>query len=352
MSAKSQSRYYPTLDLWKYICSILVLVIHTFPMSFNYWLDGATGVVTRLANPSFFTISGFLLFDRIMQKPEESRKTVGKQIKRIAILYLIWSVFYYLIQLPENIENGNVSSADYWLKTFFLKGSVHYFWFFPALIIGILISYALYKARLSPEKMVVIGVVVLVIGCMISTYKSLFTGVPVFNSVYNNFLKHITAKNGLFFGFPYIALGYYLADRNRKKESSSENKVINRWLIGALVSMAMLGCESLIVTRKLHPDETYLWIFVYPMIFCTINWLLSCSLMKDKDLRLFGKISSFTYAFQYVPITYTNKLFEKLGFEAWYRGILLLIISIIACNLVAIVVIKLSEKYKVLRYIY
>ena len=206
MSTNNHSHYYPTLDIWKYICNILVLVIHTFPMEFNYWLDGATGVVTRLANPSFFTISGFLLFDRIIQKPEESEKIVVKQIKRIFILYLLWSIFYYTIMLPENIENGNASSINYWIKTFFLKGSVHYFWFFPALIIGIGITYLLYKTRISPSKIAIIGIIALFIGCIFSTYKSLFMGISTFNTVYVYFFKYITAKNGIFFGFPYISL--------------------------------------------------------------------------------------------------------------------------------------------------
>lgn len=350
--SNTKSRYYPTLDLWKYICSILVLVIHTFPFSFNYWLDGAAGVITRFANPSFFTISGFLLFGRVIQSPENAEKTVAKQIKRILILYMIWSVFYYLLLLPQNIENGNAKDVTYWLNTFFLKGSVHYFWFFPALIVGIIITYMLYKLKLSTKKILIIGAAVLFIGCMISTYKSLFMGIPAFKTVYNNLLKYITAKNGLFFGFPYIALGYYLADRNSKQESSKETRAINRYLIGTVVFMGVLGCESLLVSKKLHPNETYLWISVFPMIFCMISWLISCPLMKNKDFRLLGKISSFTYAFQYIPITLTNNLFDKMGFDAWYRGILLLIICIVMCNLAALIVIKLSEKIKLLKYIY
>lgn len=345
-------KYYPMLDLWKYICSILVLVIHTFPMSFNYWLDGATGIVTRFANPSFFTISGFLLFGRILQKTDESSHIVRKQIKRIFILYGLWSIFYIIILLPENISNGNIASVSYWTNSLLLKGVVHYFWFFPALMVGILITYFLFRLKISTKNIAVIGMFVLLIGCMISTYKTAFMGLSVFESVYESFIKYITAKNGIFFGFPYIAMGCYLSEKYKNSKTDKGKTKANRYFIGMCFFFVMLGCESLLVTKRLHPSETYLWIMVYPMIYCVISYFLESSLCSDNDFRLLGKISSFTYVFQYIPITLINLMFDRIGFYAWFRGIVLLICCVIVCNLVALMVIKLSVKINSLKYIY
>ena len=54
---------YPSLDLMKFICSILVVMIHITPFGEYEFLNFAIhNYVARIAVPYFFVTSGFLLF--------------------------------------------------------------------------------------------------------------------------------------------------------------------------------------------------------------------------------------------------------------------------------------------------
>ena len=66
MNTNPSSRY-DSLDLAKWICALLVIVIHTAPLSKvstigNFYF---TNVLARIAVPLFFAISGFLFFRKL-----------------------------------------------------------------------------------------------------------------------------------------------------------------------------------------------------------------------------------------------------------------------------------------------
>ncbi len=48
---------YPAVDIFKMICAILVILIHTKPFVNDFWLDNAVGIITCIAVPYFFIIS-------------------------------------------------------------------------------------------------------------------------------------------------------------------------------------------------------------------------------------------------------------------------------------------------------
>ena len=47
-----------TIDVFKFIFSILVVGIHTEPFGWNIWLDRGFGIITRLCVPFFFVVGG------------------------------------------------------------------------------------------------------------------------------------------------------------------------------------------------------------------------------------------------------------------------------------------------------
>ena len=61
-NAIKDNNQYDSVDIVKFVFSILVIGIHTSPFSFNIWLDRGFGIVTRLCVPFFFTTSAFFLF--------------------------------------------------------------------------------------------------------------------------------------------------------------------------------------------------------------------------------------------------------------------------------------------------
>lgn len=52
---------FAAVDLFKMVCAVLVMLIHTKLFENNFWLDAGGGMGTRFAIPFFFVASGYFL---------------------------------------------------------------------------------------------------------------------------------------------------------------------------------------------------------------------------------------------------------------------------------------------------
>ncbi|MDE6476119.1 MAG: acyltransferase, partial [Erysipelotrichaceae bacterium] len=96
---------YEMIDLIKYICSILVIVIHTSPglpysRPLNFFL---INIIGRIAVPFFFIANGYFMSKNLQQKGNVYFK---QYIKSLIKIYLLWSLVYLpfgIIWIQENI---------------------------------------------------------------------------------------------------------------------------------------------------------------------------------------------------------------------------------------------------------
>lgn len=100
---------YNAIDLLKFICSILVVIIHV-PLFGSYenlnTLDFVlTTYVCRLAVPFFFISSGFLIF-RKMAISNINYTAIKRYIYKILYLYILWSIIYFPVLLNSYLSNG------------------------------------------------------------------------------------------------------------------------------------------------------------------------------------------------------------------------------------------------------
>ena len=88
-----------SLDIAKFFCAILVLIIHTDPFgSCSKLLSfGFRNVVCVIAVPFFFCASGYLLAEKLgsFQNAGEQNGYMKKYLKRLAGIYLFWSAVYF-----------------------------------------------------------------------------------------------------------------------------------------------------------------------------------------------------------------------------------------------------------------
>ena len=84
-----------SVDVFRYICAILVVAIHTRPLEeLNPTLGFlAADVIPRIGVPFFFAVSGYFY----LAKLEKGEKPFRTQMKKVLGLYSTWSLFYYLI---------------------------------------------------------------------------------------------------------------------------------------------------------------------------------------------------------------------------------------------------------------
>ena len=129
-----------SIDLVKLIMAILVVGIHTEPLGFNFWLDKGFGIVTRLCVPFFFVSSAYFCWNQ---------NRVATTVKRMGILYIIWSILY----LPFDISTLKEYTIVQLLRQFFWDGNSHALWFLCGSIIGIAIVYYLLLPPINPTSM-------------------------------------------------------------------------------------------------------------------------------------------------------------------------------------------------------
>ena len=301
--------------------AFLVVGIHTEPFGFNFWLDKGFGIVTRLCVPFFFVSSASFCW---------KNNRVIETIKRLGILYIIWSLIY----LPYDIIHSKGYSVIKIIRLFFWDGNSHALWFLCGNIIGIVIVYLLLRF-LDYRIILVISVLFLLVGCFKSSWA------PIAFQIFKiQFSDVLGTRNGLFYGFPYVAMGMYLA-KNRKWEG----KPISGSIIGFAISLIALIAESMLLVVYYKTSSTILWVSVYPLtyFFFTLVCRIKIVLSEDKS-RFIRKISTLIYV--------SHGIFLIL-FSGYQYMVYFLLVSIFATAF-SVIIIKLSQRnsLRFLRYLY
>lgn len=146
-------KYNFTLDITKFVCALLVIVIHTRPFAgYSDILDFYTvNVIARIAVPLFYAISGYLFFGKLryqdgkIAKCVENRTILLKYLKRIAFIYVSWSFVYIIFQLPQWYKTGwwGKTLVKDCLASFLFNGSYYHLWYLLALLYGLPVLYLL-----------------------------------------------------------------------------------------------------------------------------------------------------------------------------------------------------------------
>ena len=224
-------------DLVKFIMSIFVVAIHAHFLKGNAIMDMLiSDVFGRIAVPFFFIAAAFFLFRH--KGEEDFGKRVGKYITRMSLFYVLCTFIY----IPAIVDwhNGKISLAK-WLKIVFFEGSYRQLWFLPALIFAVALVYLLLRAGLSTGRIFSIALPLYVIGCALhSFYNPIIKLQFVADFAIDYYTVFGTTRNGLFFGFVYIALGAYLATHSLKL------KLPAAW-IGFGASVVMIIIEVLLI---------------------------------------------------------------------------------------------------------
>ena len=133
--------YYPYLDLLKFVCCIGIVVIHTQPHSdLPEWGGKIVEKIISLPVPIFFMLSSYLFAGKIRFAAGDGIH-IKKFVKRLLILYLLWTVLLVWSWLPPFV---NTFSDDWltYLPLRFICGAPLGSWFIVSLIYGMLVVYA------------------------------------------------------------------------------------------------------------------------------------------------------------------------------------------------------------------
>lgn len=292
-------------DLVKFIMSIFVVAIHAHFMRGNAVADMLiSDVIGRIAVPFFFTAAAFFLFRHAGE--EGFGKRVAKYVTRMTVLYAVCTLIYIPAIMDWN--NGKVSLTK-WLKLIFFEGSYRQLWFLPALIFAVLLVYGLYKAGLSTKLIFAVSVPLYIIGCAFhSFYKPLINLEFIAEYAKDYYTVFGTTRNGIFFGFIYVALGALLATHSLKLKQPVA------WIGFVLSSLAVVAevliIEEFAITSKGMGMYISVFFAALFLFWLSINSPF-LSKLPSKPFKVLRKLSTVIY-FSHTLFLY---LFSELSYN-------------------------------------
>jgi hypothetical protein len=125
-------------------------------------------------------ITGYYILDRALK----DKQVLVDYTKKILKIYLLCILLY----LPINIYMGSFKNIDIItiLKDVFINGTLYHLWYFPALIVGVWITYYLVK-KLGRKKALIATILLYIIGVFGDSYY----GITIMNQITKNIYKFI-----------------------------------------------------------------------------------------------------------------------------------------------------------------
>ncbi|MBR6047964.1 MAG: acyltransferase family protein [Bacteroidaceae bacterium] len=328
---------YKSIDIAKFIASLLVIAIHSKPLN-GLGYEIIINVIARCAVPFFFIIGSFFFFSKSPDK-----KTLKKYIIRIAKLYVIWFVIDIPLTYVNRFHNDQyfVENIYKLIRSFFISSTFSGSWYLTASIEGTILVYLLSK-RLNNILIFLFCFILYILSVMFTFYSSFLP-----NDIVLWIYKHLGLLSNTFFSSSiFIILGKIIADN---KETSFHRK--NIISIGLVVSFSLALSEVIftIPYRKTIFASTDSYLSLIPLGFFIALWILSHEIVSKKSylkLRNYSTIFYFIH-FSFVWIFFfINKHYFNID------PIIIYLSTVVCCTVFAEFIINVSRipKFTWLKY--
>ena len=329
-SSKNNRNY--TVDLFKFISSILIIGIHTnLFVDINDTLNFAfVDIICRLAVPFFAVCSGYFL-SKSLAKNEFRAKPIKKQEWKMIKLYALWTLLYLLYSIPTWIKTGWMSFGafkDYALATV-TQGCHYHLWYLISLIYALPLFYLCVRFIKSRKLLFVFMVAFYVIKALSYGY---IQWLPTFmQTIFGIGGKFSALFDAVFLLLPLLLLGFFISQKKIPLKLS---------LIGFIVSFSLLTVEAF--TLKEFGQESVSFIFLtLPtayLLFSLIsqmNWNLN-----GKVCTLLGSASLMIYCFHPMIV----ELFIDIVPSSILLFVITTIISVAVALMFVIIITKISSR--------
>ncbi|MBR4887943.1 MAG: acyltransferase, partial [Clostridia bacterium] len=232
-----------SIDIFRYICAILVVAIHTSPFAdINNGLGYVfVEIIPRIAVPFFFITSGYYYIRGIEQGVSKFKIYVF----RLLSSYALWSLIYYVVDFIKWGHMNLKGFAANCVYSFFVTGSHYHFWFFPAMITATCFVTLIYKTKLQ-KYLFPITMLLYIIGCLGCSYRTIGLQIPVLSALFGSDV-FIVIRRIFLMGIPFFSAGA-IVDWVESLLPSGLNR--HAWNVGLLASaVALWLIEIAIVTN-------------------------------------------------------------------------------------------------------
>ena len=317
-----------TIDLFKFISSILIIGIHTnLFVDINDTLNFAVvHVICRLAVPFFAVCSGYFL-SKSLAKNEYVTKPVKKQEWKLIKLYALWAVLYLAYSIPTWIKSGCMSFGafkDYALATV-IQGCYYHLWYLISLIYALPLFYLCVRFIKNRKLLFALMIALYIIKAISYGYARWF---PTFmQTIFGIGGKFSALFDAVFLLLPMLLLGFFISQKKISLKLS---------LIGFIVSFSLLTVEAF--TLKAFGQESVSFIF---MTLPTAYFLFS--LISQMNWNLNGKVCTLLGAASLVIYCF-HPMIVELFIDIVPSSIILFVIVTVLSVVASMVIAKIKSK--------
>ena len=335
--------HYDNLDMMRYIFAIVVVLVHMRPfLGYNDQLDLVFNyIVGRVCVPLFFITTGYFC----AKKEKEEPGYIHNHIKNTLRFYLVWSIIYIPFGL-QALETIHIELPIYALPFavlvgFFYTGTFYHLWYFPALILALMIL-RFWTKHFPIKYLLVVSLFFLILGATETYFGFLPEQLQHFLSTYY-FKIFYTTRNFLFFGLFYVSLGYYIGTK--------QHAYVSYAFLKFLLSCVLLVAEALILQTIVRINSNILLSCIPLIYYLFITLIYSKPLFTFKRNYPFRKYYKYYYLVHPFVIYYATLIF--LHFDR-FKGHYWIQIVIVICGVhyLSKAIIYLKKKYpRALRYL-
>ena len=268
------------IDIFRIVCAIMVIVIHTFPFKdINPVVESIlVDYFPRIAVPFFLCVISYFYIKKLNEGQEVKSTWI-----RLLRTYLIWTVVYFVYKITYLLTTGKFELSQFLLNTLsevLLTGTGYQLWFFPAVFIGLGVITLCHKFKIL-KPVSIISFVFFVIGLLGSIYYKLGNAIPVVSDIVNWVYFYDGIQRPFSFGLIFIFMGYFLY------EFLKTHKKNNKLYISLLcVTFVFYVAEIFLAIHFNLQSNVKLSIFLWPLVFFIMVLLFTNGTNNPKTIKV------------------------------------------------------------------
>ncbi len=351
-----------SIDILKFVFSILIILLHSCQVgNFSLRQNSVYGygyvfiifVICRIAVPFFFVTSSYFLF-RGMKKSPEPHMRVFNYCKRLFILYSVWFllngvyVAVFKLGFPNNMS---LKSFIILIRDIILGNGFPASWFLMACIIDAILLFFACKTDKGKNRLAIGIAVFCYIICLLMTYYNFLTGEHL-----NKIFDLINHYWGTFYiSFPF-ALIFFVIGKIIAEHEESINISVKKALIIFTFLFILTAAEIFLLfyTTTDYMPKSGTTCMMLPLLSASLLILcLKIPLEYKPIYTIFRKTSTIIYCSHGSIMILLNKYISaNYDIHSIYKCTILFFSTLLICGVISFIIIKLSQKYNFLKYLY
>ncbi len=304
----SARRQYPGVDRFRLAAALLVVCIHTAPLSsYSEPWDFALRTLARVAVPFFFTATGFFLFaGRIAPGPRPAglSPAVRRFCAKTGALYAAATLLY----LPVSLYGGKLNGLSFGAlaRDIVLDGTFYHLWYLPAAILGALLADGLLRL---PGRWTAgcVCAALYGLGLLGDSWYGGGQALPALRPFFRALFLHMDyTRNGLFFAPLFLWLGAALRELPRPRPRAC--------LAGLAGSLALLLAEAFGLRALGWPRHDSMYLALVPCAY----FLFAClTLPRGAATPFLRECSMLVYVLHPMAIVLVRGAAKLLRAQKW-----------------------------------